>query len=319
MAERFTSDASSVVNHANRIAQELRHQALDTGHLLLGLVRAADQNGTAAEIDDLLGVPAPRIRDWLTGALGPGRGVPPEHLPATAEAMAVIAQAPVEARLLGDPAARPVHVLLALIAQDGGSAVDALRANGVDLARVRRRITERAEAGHATPAAPPDLLSGITRDLAAETRPVVGRSSEIDRVVQTLTRHRRNVPLLVGPPGVGKEAVATGVAAAIAEGRVPAALRDRTVRALDLGAVLAVPRHRARGGALVTDLLDEVRAGTGLVLYLSGALTPVHLAEGTTTPLGLFRSVLGAEGGHRPRPGGRARGGGEGGGNTKDA
>ncbi|UXY29847.1 Clp protease N-terminal domain-containing protein [Streptomyces sp. HUAS TT20] len=286
--DRFGKRARQVVQRAEAYARRLRHHSVAPGHLLLALLDDTP-DGTAAEIESLTGAPAARIRDSMRKALGAGATEQGGFMPLATETRSVLELAPREAVRLGATTVEPAHVLRALLAQGNGTVVGVLQRNGADLNR-SRQLDE-----HPAPAPAPQLrgsLSSVTRDLGAGTAPVVGRSHEVDRVIQTLTRHRRNVPLLIGEPGVGKEAVARGVALAIAEGRVPTALRGRTVRALDLATVLADPQRRARGGALVTELLGEAGDNAPLVLHLSGALTPLHLSEGTTTPLGLFRSLL---------------------------
>ncbi|MFF4399294.1 Clp protease N-terminal domain-containing protein [Streptomyces sp. NPDC001480] len=285
---RFSQEALSVVSCAERNARTLKHRNIGTEHLLLALIEEAERDGTGEAFEELLGVSSTQIRGSVLGARGLGSSKSPQALPYSARAKAVLEQAPLEATLLGAADVEPMHILLALTTVDGGTAVDVLRANGVHMDRVRQSVIDGARPG---PTESAGLLAALTRVLVP--RPVVGRATEIDRVLQVLTRHHRNVPLLVGEHGVGKKAVALGVASAITEGRLPAVLRDHTVRALDLGATLADPQHRARGGALIADLLDEFRNSPHVVLYLDGALTPLHLSDGVTTPLNLFRPLLG--------------------------
>ncbi|WP_456114963.1 hypothetical protein [Streptomyces spongiae] len=126
-----------------------------------------------------------------------------------------------------------------------------------------------------------------------ELGPVVGREREIERVIQILTRRNRNVPLLIGEPGVGMEAVAAGLAQVITAGDVPPVLQSRTVQSLDFGALVAEAQHRGRVTELTAEVLDEVRKHPALVLFLTGALTPLHIPSGTTSPLAVFQSLLG--------------------------
>ncbi|MGW3145576.1 Clp protease N-terminal domain-containing protein [Streptomyces sp. NPDC001177] len=281
---RFGRRAKQIVYDAADCAHRLGHQSVSPGHLLLAMLD--EQFGDTTEIEHLLGAPAERMAAAMKEALGTGATRREGYLPLDAETKSVLELATHKAVGLGATTVEPPHLLLALISQGSGTVVDVLHSNGVDLDH-RRQLIER-------PAPSRTILDNVTRDLTGQTGPAIGRSREIDRVVQVLTRHHRKVPLLIGDPGVGKHAVAAGVARAIAQEHVPDPLRGRTVRALDLGAVLADPQHRARGGALIAELLTEVRDNTHLVLFLNGALTPLYLPDRTTTPLGLFRPLLDA-------------------------
>ncbi|MEV6764605.1 Clp protease N-terminal domain-containing protein [Streptomyces sp. NPDC051105] len=304
MYERFSDRAREVVDLAREEARALKHWYVESGHVLLALL-AADET----EVVGLLGTPAEGLRAALTAALGRGTAEPRDHLPLTGEAAAVFERAPREADRLGHRLVQPVHILLALQATAHTLPADILAYPQLAPEWIRAFLTAPEAdslpgsltgdpAAHSLPGAVTrdpaahSLLESLTRDPAADAMPVIGRATEIDRVLRTLTRRDRRVPLLTGPPGVGKEAVAVGVARAVGEGRVPDALLGRRVRALDLSAVLTDPHHRARGTALIADLLHEVRESTGVILYLNGALTPLHLPEGTTTPLGLLRPLL---------------------------
>ncbi|MER5528340.1 Clp protease N-terminal domain-containing protein [Streptomyces sp. NPDC002677] len=289
MYERFGDRAREVVDLAREEARALKHWYVESGHVLLALL-VADET----EVVRLLGTPAEGLRAALTTALGRGTAEPGDHLPLTGEATAVLERAPQEADRLGHRLVQPVHILLALLATAHTLPADILTEHQVDPGRIHASFI----APDSLPRDPATLsvLASLTRDPAAGAMPVIGRATEIDRVLRTLTRRDRRVPLLTGPPGVGKEAVAVGVARAVGEGRVPDALLGHRVRALDLSAVLTDPHHRARGTALIADLLTEVKESTGLILYLNGALTPLHLPEGATTPLGLLRPLLAAPG-----------------------
>ncbi|MEU9447952.1 Clp protease N-terminal domain-containing protein [Streptomyces sp. NPDC048277] len=262
------------MDRARSQARELKHAYVEPGHILLALLDLDEEN-----VVTILEARAEGLRAGLVSALGKGTVEPGEFLPLTGEATAVLELAPQEADRLGHDLVGPLHVLLALLSAGNTLVADVLAANLVDPRQAHSSIAE------------PEITS-LTRDLTVVSGPVIGRATEIDRVLQTLTRRDRRFPLLTGEPGVGKEAVAMGVARAVAEGQVPAVLQGRRVRALDLAAVLADPRHRARGNALIAGLLNEVKDTADLLIYLNGALTPLHLPEGTTTPLGLLRPLL---------------------------
>ncbi|MFC5662335.1 AAA family ATPase [Kitasatospora misakiensis] len=148
---------------------------------------------------------------------------------------------------------------------------------------------------------PASLLAAVTRNLTGEAgngRPgtVVGRRPEIERILRILTRRTRNVPLLIGEPGVGKTSVVTGLAETLAFGDGPAEFRGRTVRLLDVGALFTDPRYHGRFTETMAELVRDAREAAGLVLFLDNALSTVRTREGRAEALAFFRPVLGAPG-----------------------
>ncbi|WP_052808616.1 Clp protease N-terminal domain-containing protein [Streptomyces cyaneogriseus] len=308
MTEKFNAGARRTLVLAQEEARLLNHHHIGTEHILLGLIHEGESVATTAL--ESLGISLEALRQQVEESIGRGQQAPSGPIPFTPRAKKVLELALREALQLGHSYIGTEHILLGLIREGESVTAQVLVKLGADLNRVRRQVMELL-AGRAPSTgepvavgAPPrswPLLDQCGRDLTAAARqsrldPVVGRDKEIERVVQILARRHRNVPMLVGEPGVGKTAVAFGLARSIAAGDVPSVLQHQTVRSLDLGALLADPQYRGRGTDLLTELLGEVRSHGDLVLFLGGALSPLHLSDGTTNALTLFRSLLGTPG-----------------------
>ncbi|MET4671492.1 MULTISPECIES: Clp protease N-terminal domain-containing protein [unclassified Streptomyces] len=308
--DHYDNWARRVVVLAQEEARSLNHNYIGTEHILLGLIHQGE--GVAAKALESLGISLQAVRQQAEEVIGLGQETPTGHLPFTPRAKTVLLELSLhEARQLGHTHIGTEHILLGLIRKDDGVGVQLLVMLGADLSRLRQQvIQEIAERNHVVVHEPGTsqndsrvwpLLDQCGSDLTEAAQrsvldPVVGRDREVERVVEVLTRRHRNVPLLIGEPGVGKTAVTTGLAHRVAAGQVPPVLQRQTVRTVNLGALLADPQHRGRDTAVLTTLLDEVRAHGTLVVYLSGALTPLHLPDGTTNALSLCRPLLGSPG-----------------------
>lgn len=307
--ERYDDRARRVVVLAQEEARFHNHDYIGTEHLLPGLIH--EREGVAAQVLADLGVTLEAVRRQVKEMIGPGDQAPSGYIPFTPRAKTVLELALRQALQLGHNHVGTEHILLGLVHERGGTAAEILAELGVGLEGMRHRIiqaiVERNHGETPEPATGRDdsgvwpFLDQCGSDLTeaarrAELDPVVGREGEIERVVEILTRRHRNVPLLIGEPGVGKSAVTTGLAHRVAAGHVPSVLQGRTVRTVNLGALLAHPQHRGRDTAVLTTLLDEVRAHGTLVVFLGGALTPLHLPDGTTSALALCRPLIGSPG-----------------------
>jgi ATP-dependent Clp protease ATP-binding subunit ClpC len=305
----FDAGARRALVLAQEEARLLHHNYIGVEHLLLGLIHEGE--GVAAKALESLGNSLDAVRREVEEIIDRGPQAPSGHIPFTPRAKKVLELSLREALQLGHNYIGTEHILLGLIREGEGVAAQVLVKLGADYTRVRQQVLELLVARDLAHADEPEaastrsrawpLLDQCGRDLTAAARqslldPVVGRDKEIERVVQILTRRHRNVPLLVGEPGAGKTAVAYGLAQSIAAGDVPSVLQRQTVRSLDLGVLFADPQYRGRGADLLTELLGEVRSHGDLVLFLSGALSPLHLPDETTNALTLFRSLLGAPG-----------------------
>ncbi|MFE2721776.1 Clp protease N-terminal domain-containing protein [Kitasatospora sp. NPDC059327] len=304
MFERFTPGAQKSVVLAQEQARRLDHNYIGTEHLLLGLIHEGE--GVAAAALERLGISLVRVQWHVEEIVGHGQEAQSGHIPFTPRAKRVLELALREALRLGHNYIGTEHLLLSLIREGEGVAAQILVKLITDLDRIRqevmRSITDAAPASKPTPR-PTPRLKLLTLDLSREVATtdvdrVVGRAREIERLTQVLARRQRNIPLLIGAPGVGKSSIITGLARAIAAGTVPAAFAGRTVRSLDLGAVFANPRHHGRFAELMTSLLTEVRRSADLVLFLDNALTLLRTQDGGAEALAFLRPVLGKPGVH---------------------
>lgn len=310
--QRFTERARRVVFFAQEEAGRLGENYVSTEHLLLGLVRESDS--VAARILETLGVSASRVRTEIERQVTKGDGRTGPDMQLTPRAKRVIDLAYDEARQLNNNYIGTEHLLLGLIRENDGLAGRVLAKFGVDLDRTRREVRrlqdqEPATAGArsgASTAAPSrsnsrtPALDEYGRDytvMAKEDKldPVVGRSAEIERVVQILSRRTKNNPVLVGEPGVGKTAIAEGLAMRIVEGDVPEILADKRIVALDMPGLVAGTKYRGEFEERMKRVMEEVRRSDGqIVLFIDELHTLVGAgaAEGAIDASNIMKPAL---------------------------
>ncbi|MCW2573135.1 MAG: protein disaggregation chaperone, partial [Frankiales bacterium] len=275
---KLTTKSQEALAEAQTTAARLGHQEVDGEHLLLALLE--QQDGLAPRLLAATGAEPDRLRDGVRSELArrpkvTGSGAAQNEVRVTSRLMRLLDAAEREAGRLKDDYVSVEHLLLAL-AEEGTSTAAGrqLSAQGVDresflaaLTTVRgnQRVTSN------TPEASYDALVKYGRDLVADARnglldPVIGRDGEIRRVIQILSRKTKNNPVLIGEPGVGKTAIAEGLAQRILHGDVPEGLRDRTVFALDMGSLVAGAKYRGEFEERLKAVLGEVKAAEGRVL-----------------------------------------------------
>jgi len=308
--QRFTGPATRVVQHAQEEAKRLGNNAVGTEHILLGLVREGD--GVAARVLEKLGVSLGRVRAEVHKDLGviDGRLSGQATVSWSPKAKRVLQLALEEARELNPKLGLPnyidtEHLLLALIREGEGQAVRILRSLGVDLERVRREVVSQlggtpalASAGRGRSQTP--VLDAFGRDLtklAAEDKldPVIGRDNEIQRVVQILARRTKNNPCLIGEPGVGKTAIAEGLAQRIVNKDTPDVLHDKRVVALDLAGLVAGTKYRGEFEERMKRVTDEIRKGAGeIILFIDELHTLIGAgaAEGAIDASNILKPAL---------------------------
>jgi len=315
MWQRFTERARKVVFYAQEEAQKFGEGYVSTEHLLLGLVRESDS--VAARVLERLGVSLARIRSEVEKQLPRGDARASQDMTLTPRAKRVIDLAYDEARNLNNNYIGTEHLLLGLIREGDGLAGRVLAKLGVELERARREVMalqdneaqgksasrsgSSSSSSTATPgAAKTQTLDEFGRDLTDLARegkldPVVGRQQEIERVMQILTRRTKNNPCLIGEPGVGKTAIAEGLALRIVSGDIPDLLKDKRIIALDLASLVAGTKYRGEFEERMKKVMDEVRRAEGqVILFIDELHTLVGAgaAEGAIDASNIMKPAL---------------------------
>lgn len=319
MWQRFTERARKVVFYAQEEAQKFGEGYVSTEHLLLGLVRESDS--VAARVLEKLGVSLSRIRNEVEKQLPRGDARPSQDMTLTPRAKRVIDLAYDEARNLTNNYIGTEHLLLGLIREGDGLAGRVLAKLGVELERARREVLalqdnegqskssssgSSSSSGGGNPSAArgnnakTQTLDEFGRDyteLAREGKldPVVGRQQEIERVMQILCRRTKNNPCLIGEPGVGKTAIAEGLALRIVSGDIPEILRNKRIVSLDLAGLVAGTKYRGEFEERMKKVMEEVRKAEGqVILFIDELHTLVGAgaAEGAIDASNIMKPAL---------------------------
>jgi ATP-dependent Clp protease ATP-binding subunit ClpC len=286
--QRFTQAARRAVLLAHSEAVRSRAQLIGTEHLLLGLLRLAE--GVALEALTRAGVDVDSLTAELQAQLPPGiSSEPSPEVNFTPDSQTVLSLAYNEARQLGDSHVGTEHILLGLLRLGKGPAFQLLRRHGAELRTIRRHVEEinagpgAAGAGGHASRSQTTTLDHFSRDLtelAAEGHldPVIGRTSEVERVIQILCRRTKNNPCLIGEAGVGKTAIAESLAQKITEDDVPEPLRGRRLVALDLASLVAGTKYRGEFEERMKRVMEEIRDSQGHIIVF---LDELHTVVGT--------------------------------------
>jgi ATP-dependent Clp protease ATP-binding subunit ClpC len=289
--QRFTQRARRVLSLAHEEAERLHHNYIGTEHLLLGLIR--EEGGVAGRVLRELGLDPARVKEMVERLTGVGRhaGGRIELAPGTEHVLQLAIE---EARRMGHHYIGTEHLLLGLVRQGEGVGMDVLRRLGVTPEQVRRqtrRILQETPARQAAaqPAGTPErkestvktpLLDQLATDLsslaeAGKLDPVVGRQTEIERVIQILARRTKNNPALIGEPGVGKTAIVEGLAQRIVSGDTPEPLLGKRVMQLDVGSLVAGTMYRGQFEERLKRVIEELKS-SGAILFID----EVHMLVG---------------------------------------
>ncbi len=305
MFERFTEKAIKVIMLAQEEARRLGHNFVGTEQILLGLI--GEGTGVAAKVLKSLGVNLKDSRIEVEKIIGRGSGFVAVEIPFTPRAKRVLELSLEEARQLGHNYIGTEHLLLGLIREGEGVAARVLENLSIDLTKVRtqviRMLGETAEVatggnsskGNVKTATLDEFGTNLTK-LASESKldPVVGRHAEIDRVVQILGRRTKNNPVLIGEPGVGKTAIAEGLAQRIQLGDIPDILEDKRVLTLDIGLLVAGTKYRGEFEERLKKIMEEIKSAGNVILVIDEVHTLIGAgaAEGAIDAANILKPAL---------------------------
>ncbi len=315
--ERFTDRARRVVVLAQEEARLLNHSYIGTEHILLGLIHEGE--GVAAKSLESLSISLEAVRAQVEEIIGQGGSSPSGHIPFTPRAKKVLELSLREALQLGHNYIGTEHILLGLLREGEGVATQVLVKLGADLGKVRQQVIQLLS-GYQGPAAKGDAPSAGTgagnkeesgekggsqildqfgrnlTQLAREKKldPVIGRSRELERVMQILSRRTKNNPVLIGEPGVGKTAIVEGLAQRIVSNDIPETLKDKQLYTLDLGALVAGSRYRGDFEERLKKVLKEIKTRGDIVLFIDEIHTLVGAgaAEGAIDAASILKPML---------------------------
>ncbi|WP_075620218.1 ATP-dependent protease ATP-binding subunit ClpC [Paenisporosarcina indica] len=304
MFNRFTQRAQKVLQLAQEEAIRMKHESIGTEHILLGLIR--EGGGIAAKAMEAIEVSPQVIEEGIEELVGMGTGDVGPIVHYTPRAKKVIELSVDESRKLGHSYIGTEHLLLALIREGEGVAARVLNNAGVSLNKARQQVlqllgsNDHVQAnGGANATANTPTLDSLARDLTQIARdgsldPVIGRSKEITRVIEVLSRRTKNNPVLIGEPGVGKTAIAEGLAQQIVQNEVPEILRDKRVMTLDMGTVVAGTKYRGEFEDRLKKVMDEIRQAGNVILFIDELHTLIGAggAEGAIDASNILKPSL---------------------------
>lgn len=311
MMNNFTPRAQQMLALARKEADRFNHNYVGTEHLLLGLIKLGQ--GVAVNVLQKMGLDLETVRMEVEKQVGSG----PEtkmvgNIPYTPRVKKVLALAGKEAKALQHSYVGTEHILLGLLREGEGVAARVLKSLEVDIERTRNEILKELDPNFApqeeegVPAEPGTKKDGKTpalrafgRDLTeaakkGEIDPVIGRAEEIERVIQILCRRTKNNPVLIGEAGVGKTAIAEGLAEEIINGNVPEILHDKKVVTLDLALMVAGTKYRGQFEERIKAVMDEIRRSKNVILFIDELHTIVGAgsAEGAMDASNIIKPAL---------------------------
>ena len=292
--ERFTQRARRVLSLAQEEAERLNHSYIGSEHVLIGLLR--EEGGVAGRVLRELGLDAARVQAMVERlAGGPGTRTPFTKIELSPSTKRVLELAVEEARRMGQHYISTEHLLLGMARQNEGLAIDVLRKFGISAEQIRRQTRRMLKESPVTAAEGPSqtrrsrskkeksktpMVDQLATDLTAMAEegkldPVIGRQTEIERVIQILARRTKNNPALIGQPGVGKTAIIEGLAQRIIEGKVPEVLHSKRVLQLDVGSLVAGTMYRGQFEERLKRVIEELKSSDSILF-----IDEVHMLVG---------------------------------------
>ena len=306
---KFTPRAEEVLRLSQEAAEEMGHGYVGSEHLLLGLIR--EEEGIAHRVLSEYGVTDEMVCDVLQRSVGKGLSGAAPSQGLTPRAKSVVELAVSEAARMGSSYIGTEHLLMGILREGGNMALRILRTMGVDpkkmyssivkkLNDTPHTVTSGASAANRESDKKNKTLAEFTRDLTEAARtgkldPVIGRDKEIQRVIQILSRRTKNNPVLIGEPGVGKTAIAEGLAERIVSGDVPEELLDKKLLSLDLSGMVAGTKYRGEFEERIKNTLAEVKKAGNVILFIDELHTIVGAgsAEGAVDAANIIKPALG--------------------------
>ncbi len=303
MFERFTDRAIKVIRLAQEEARRLGHNFVGTEQILLGLI--GEGNGVAAKVLDSLGVTLKEAREEIEKIIGRGSGSVAVEIPFTPRSKRVLELSMEESRSLGRDYVGTEHILLGLIRDGEGVAAKVLLNLGVDSTEVRSKVIQMLSdtavalsdgSGSSKKTSTLDECGTNLTQLALQGKldPVVGRQKEVERMIQILSRRTKNNPILIGEPGVGKTALAEGLAQRIVNNDIPETLQGKQVLTLNVGSLLAGTKYRGEFEERLKAIIEELRSSKNIILVIDEVHTLVGAgaAEGSLDAANILKPAL---------------------------
>ncbi|HIP86549.1 MAG TPA: ATP-dependent Clp protease ATP-binding subunit, partial [Aquifex sp.] len=297
MFDKFTDKARQIILKAKDIASEYGHNYLGSEHLLLALL---EHDVITPLVLSKFGLSADKVKKSILSQMN--KGMFKGEILFSPDAKRIIEIAIEEARILHHPFVGTEHLLLAVVREKTGLGGRILRSFGLDEYAVRREILHllgEVPEQEQKKSAPTPNLDKFGKDLTKLARekkldPVIGRDKEIERVIQILLRRRKNNPVLIGEPGVGKTAIVEGLAQRIVEGKVPEPLRDKRIIALDMAAVVAGTKYRGQFEERLKNIIKELEKNKNIILFIDELHTIVGAgsAEGSIDASNMLKPAL---------------------------
>jgi len=300
MFERFTEKAIKVIMLAQEEARRLGHNFVGTEQILLGLI--GEGTGVGPKVLKAMGINLKDARVEVEKIIGRGSGFVAVEIPFTPRAKRVLELSLEEARQLGHNYIGTEHLLLGLIREGEGVAARVLENLGIDLSKVRsqiiRSLGDTTQVNSNVRSNTPTLDEFGTNLTHKASKglldPVVGRAKEIERVIQILGRRTKNNPVLIGEPGVGKTAIAEGLAQRISIRDIPDTLEDKKVVALDIGLLIAGTKYRGEFEERLKKIMDEIKTANNIILVIDEVHTLIGAgaAEGAIDAANILKPAL---------------------------
>ncbi|MGI5949089.1 ATP-dependent Clp protease ATP-binding subunit [Peptoniphilus sp.] len=300
MFGRFSEKSQKAILFAQQEAREQRHSYIGSEHLLLGIIREGTDTG--AHILSKLGIDYNRAKEAVVDIVAQGQGPVMNSIAYTPRTKRIFEIAFELSREMGENTVSTQHLLLAILREGQGVAILVLKRLGIDVENLENEIlnnfedyAEEAESGNASTEALEKYTVNLNEEAkAGKIDPVIGREEEIKRIIQVLSRRTKNNPVLIGEPGVGKTAIAEGLALQIVSGNVPQIMKDKIILNLDVSAIVAGSKYRGDFEERLKNVTTEASQNKNIILFIDEmhVLMGAGAAEGSLDASNILKPML---------------------------